>query len=284
MGRELVKIALGPEWAFLSRPARLLLAYMAVIALDPVENIERPRLYYAGHDSLAEALFGAHTPGRLRVVRRYIDELERQGAVKQIKAPSPASNAHYLLTLELSQRRTAEVLRSEASPAPNGGPERSYERRTKSDTTADQIGHNGGPERSYRGVDEYQTNHQNQAAASAPQMETVVETEQPTAVGLQSSASSDSKNQLTTRAREASGNDLGIDEKKQDQKRCKHHPCGVYESQHHRLTEFDIEPHDFTWWPDNDSKPDERKRSRRNYAVQNRYQNQKQKTPKTKNP
>jgi hypothetical protein len=115
-------------------------------------------------------------------------------------------------------------------------------------------------------------------------METVVETEQPTAVVLQSSASSISKNQLTTRGREASGNDLEIDKKKQDQKRCKHHPCGVYENQHHRLAEFDIEPHNFTWWPDNDPKPDERKRSRRNYAVQNRYQDQKQKTPKRKTP
>jgi hypothetical protein len=245
MGATLVKIALGAEWADLSRPARVLLTHMAVTALD---TGERPRLYYAGHDSLAEALFGGVTEGRLRVVRRYVQELIDAGAIELVKKPSPRSNAHYSLSL---QRRSKTDLRSgsndgltadqigptfQQSPTGNGGPNRSSEGRTKPVL-------NGGPNRS------------GTADQIGPTEEPVGTTKEPSAGrpadAVSTLVTSSSEVQISPYLGESPGFDgleIGKNEK-QDRKRleeprCKN--CGVAETRHHQWTTDTGDSHPFT--------------------------------------
>jgi hypothetical protein len=282
MGATLVKIALGAEWADLSRPARVLLTHMAVTALD---NGERPRLYYAGHDALAEVLFGSVTEGRLRVVRRHIQELIDAGAIELVRKPSPRSNAHYSLTLERGsktdlradniQQPTADQIGPTLPepPKPNGGPNRSYEWRTK-------TVRNGGPNRS------------GTADQIGPPEEPLGTTKEPSAGrpadAIQSLVTSSSQIQKSPYLGEPPQPDeIGIenkqqqDQKRQEEPQCAVPGCGSTEANHDRHVELFGNPHAFLA-PPAEVKPDEGKRSRRNYAVKNNYQDQKK--PRRKNP
>jgi hypothetical protein len=230
MGATLVKIVTGAEWADLSRPARVLLTHMAVTALD---NGDRPRLYYAGHDSLAEVLFGGATAGRLRCVRRYVKELVDAGAIELVKRSRQGSNAHYFLTLE---RRTDLVLRSESSP----------------ELTADQIGptavgpnqtqrrtntvRNGGPDRSYIGTNKEQQRNQD-AGRPADAVQSLV-----------TSSSQIQKSPYLGESTRLDGFGIGNNEN-QDQKRQEEEPrcrsCGVAEPRHHQWTVDSGDTHTF---------------------------------------
>jgi hypothetical protein len=275
MGATLAKLALGAEWADLSPPARVLLTHMAVTALD---NGDRPRLYYAGHDSLAEVLFGSVTDGRLRVVRRYIQELIDAGAIELVRKPSPRSNTHYLLALERRPKTdlpTADQIGPtlREPPNPNGGPNRSSERRTA------QV-RNGGPLRS------------GTADLIGPTEEPLGTTKEPSAGrpadAIQSLVTSSSQIQKSPYLGEPPQPDeIGIenkqqqDQKRQEEPQCAVPGCGSTEANHDRHVELFGNPHAFLA-PPAEVKPDEGKRSRRNYAVKNNYQDQKK--PRRKNP
>jgi hypothetical protein len=231
MGATLAKLALGPEWADLSRPARLLLTHMAVTALD---NGERPRLYYAGHDALATVLFGDSgvTPSRLRRVRRYVKELIDAGAIEVAKRPTPISNAHYFLILE---RRSLSDLRSDSGQEltqvqkgpMNVGPI-TTQHRSQNDTT--QV-----PSRPTEEPKDQQKNHDAGRPADAVSSLVTSSSEVQTSPYLGEPTRFD-------------GFGIGKNEK-QDQKRleeprCK--TCGVAETRHHQWTNDTGDPHPFT--------------------------------------
>jgi hypothetical protein len=237
MGATLAKLALGAEWADLSRPARVLLTHMAVTALD---NGDHPRLYYAGHDSLAEALFGSVTDGRLRVVRRHIHELIDAGAIELVQRPSPRSNARYFLALERRPKTdlpTADQIGPtlRESQTGNGGPNRSYERRTK---TVRNVGPNRSGTEDRIGPTEEPLGTTKEPSAGRP------------ADAVQSLVTSSSQVHKQTYLGESTrldGFGIGKNEK-QDQKRleeprCK--SCGVAEARHQQWVVDSGDAHTF---------------------------------------
>jgi hypothetical protein len=108
-------------------------------------------------------------------------------------------------------------------------------------------------------------------------METAVETEQQSAVGFMVDSSNpvDQESYLP-RARDLEQELEKNDHEKPHDPRCK--TCGVAKSGHDRWIESldGVDRHNFAATPSNTpTAPDERRRNRRNWAVQNRYQGQK---------
>jgi transposase-like protein len=253
MGASLVKLA-GPMFPKLPYAARLLLTCMAVTAKDT----DTPPRYFGGRDALVYWLYGYlddepdRRENQYRHVRRMLERLKKAGAIRPLNTAHTGAPAEFELILERP---------------PKGGPLESSSENQEADPwsppQADLPGPpTGGPPRSGKADLPGPPKEYEEPLSGVLQENPVVISESQTQVS--NGSSSVSKSSSSTHLSRGPGSD-GFGNEKQDQKRCKHHPCGVYESQHHRLAEFDIEPHNFTWWPDNDPKPDERKRSRRNY-------------------
>ncbi len=286
MGGQLVKAAIRCGHG-LPLCAYKCLMHMAVSIMP--DNIGAPT-YYGGRDALVRAVYGQLAPkdskrreNQYRQISENLKKLRETGLIDPLNEGHKGHRVNYRLTLNEPAKggSTAHPIKGESTAHPlddQKDAKGELTALTKGELRADSKGGSTAhPKEASTG-----SNKQEASADSGPQTETAVETEPETAVGSLITSSNHLQKSTTVGTRQVM-DEIGIGNgKTQDQKRCKHHPCGVYESQHHRLAEFGIEPHDFTWWPDNDSKPDERKRRRRNYAVQNRYQNQQPKTPKGK--
>ena len=286
MGGQLVKAAIRCGHG-LPLGAYKCLMHMAVSIMP--DNIGAPT-YYGGRDALVRAVYGQLAPkdskrreNQYRQISENLKKLRETGLIDPLNEGHKGHRVNYRLTLNEPAKggSTAHPIKGESTAHPlddQKDAKGELTAPTKGELRADSKGGSTAhPKEASTG-----SNKQEASADSGPQTETAVETEPETAVGSLITSSNHLQKSTTVGTRQVM-DEIGIGNgKTQDQKRCKHHPCGVYESQHHRLAEFGIEPHDFTWWPDNDSKPDERKRRRRNYAAQNRYQTNSQRRLKGK--
>ena len=98
MGARLVSVALLPDWAGLSAPARLGLVAMCQTAHDRACDDIPAGTYWGGHAALAVALFGGDGPSELRRVRRIIAELVEAGAVELVEPAHRRRQATYRVT------------------------------------------------------------------------------------------------------------------------------------------------------------------------------------------
>jgi hypothetical protein len=120
VGWDLVEPLLRGHWAELSGSARLLLARMALSALDDGQ----PPRYFGGHEELAQTLDGQlHDVGpkrdaQLRRVRRLLDQLRQAGAIEIAKTAHLGHRAEYTLKIRraLQGRNSPTGLQGRNSP------------------------------------------------------------------------------------------------------------------------------------------------------------------------
>lgn len=105
MGRHNA-LAVYEQWRHLPERPRAALVYMALIALDydSTRDDTDARVYFGGHAPIANALglnddLTPPTPGHLRMVRRYIDQLRAAGAVVRVQRAKNHRPAVYRLEL-----------------------------------------------------------------------------------------------------------------------------------------------------------------------------------------
>ncbi|WP_156252576.1 hypothetical protein [Pseudactinotalea terrae] len=106
MGRNNA-LAVYDLWRHLPERPRAVLVYMALISLDYDSDRDDTdaRVYFGGHVQIANALglnsdLEMPTPGHLRMVRRYIDQLRAAGAVVRVQRAKNHRHAIYRLRLE----------------------------------------------------------------------------------------------------------------------------------------------------------------------------------------
>jgi hypothetical protein len=102
MGVRLLGRALEPSLTPISPAARLVLATMALHALDSQGRnpADEPGLYWGGHAALAYAMgYPGFTPAARRHVTRAVAELTDAGRIKREAAGSGRNHAVYRLLL-----------------------------------------------------------------------------------------------------------------------------------------------------------------------------------------
>ena len=99
MGVSLAKVVLSATWAHLSPPARVLLAHMAIVALDHAKD----PVYFGGRDALVLALDGKIEDEptardlQYRRLKRHLEHLKAAGAITTRSHAHRRQRAEYLL-------------------------------------------------------------------------------------------------------------------------------------------------------------------------------------------
>jgi hypothetical protein len=111
MGANLVKAALGPDWAHLPATPRLLLAHMALTAHD----MHRQPKYFGGRDALVCVIYPSvdldpkRREAQYRNVRNHLDVLKDAGVIRPLNTAHTRERAEYQLLLKARKEEEQNV-------------------------------------------------------------------------------------------------------------------------------------------------------------------------------